>query len=177
MLDEWGMCNDIQIYGPAYCSHFNWSPPDTSQTDAKLEYYWIYLDDVQFESVSDTFYTTTGGYIGKFYVTAVYSEPAGESDSSNVVFNYDLPISTEEIESYANFGVIYNKIDNQLVVKGFENIRSIRIFDIRGQEVYSSTAVPAAIDIGEFGFGLFLIETITKNNRIKRQKILIEQGL
>lgn len=177
LLGESGMCDDVQITGPAYCSRFNWSAPDTSQTDATLEYYWIYLDDFQFQSVTDTFYTRTGGYIGKFYVTAVYSNPEGESDSSNNVYNYDLPIAVKEIQTGGNYGVMYDRVNNQLVIKDSENIKSVRIFDILGHEIYNSTAVPPAIEIGDIGSGLLLIETITTDNRIKRQKILIEQGL
>ena len=173
MLDEWGMCNDVTLYGPDYCSHFSWSPPDTSLTDARLDSYQVYVDDMPLVSVTDTFYTTSGGFIGKFYVTAVYTDPSGESDSSNVVSNYELPISSVELGSPGRHGIIYNAGDRQLVVQDAMAIRRLRIFDIRGMEIFSASPVRRTIDVSGIGSGLYIIEKQETNNRVFRQKIVI----
>jgi hypothetical protein len=174
MIDEWGFCRDSTIFGPAYCSHFSWSPPDTTQTSAKLEYYRIYHDDFPLVSLADTFYHTIGGFIGKLYVTAVYSLPEGESDSSNVVYNYELPISYGNDVTVEKTRLYYRKTDNRLIPLNGENLLSLGIYDILGREVLFKSPVGGTVDMAGFRPGLYFVRSVSEQNRVSVQKILVE---
>lgn len=174
MIDEWGFCRDSTIFGPAYCSHFNWSPPDTTQTGAKLEYYTIYQDDFPLVSLADTFYHTIGGFIGKLYVTAVYSDPEGESDSSNAVSNNDLPISYGKNVPGEKTGMFYRKADKRLIPLYGENLLSMGIYDILGREVLFRTPAGGPMDIAGLRPGLYFVRCVSGHNRVSVQKILVE---
>jgi len=173
MLDEWGFCAGESINGPEYCSYFSWTPPDTSSTDATLNYYLIYHDYNPVVSVTDTFYTTTGGFIGELWVTAVYTNPDGESEFSNIVVNNNLPISIEEAELDEKPKIIYNKKNNQLLIDNINNIKLLRIYDIKGIEIYSKICISSTFNMVNLNNGLYIIEIVNNNNRVQRQKILI----
>lgn len=173
MLDQWADCADEVLYGPAYCNYFSWSPPDTSQAGAILDYYTIYLDDTPLTSVADTFYITDGAFIGKFYVTAVYRDPSGESDSSNVVYNWDLPIGFWGTWAAKTARVYYNRSDKTLLIRDAGDNPTVWIHDILGRKIYEGTG-PARINARDFRPGIILVEIINREGRIFRQKILIE---
>jgi hypothetical protein len=174
MIDEWGFCRDSTIFGPAYCSHFSWSPPDTTQTSAKLEYYRIYHDDFPLVSLADTFYHTIGGFIGKLYVTAVYSSPEGESDSSNAVWNEALPISYGKTVPPERSRIFYRRADRQLVPLNCESLLSLGIYDILGREVLFKSPVGGTVDMAGFRPGLYFVRSVSEQNRVSVQKILVE---
>jgi hypothetical protein len=174
MIDEWGVCKDSTIYGPAYCSHFTWSPPDTSQTGARLEYYRIYQDAFPLVSVADTFYHTVGGFIGRLYVTAVYSNPEGESDSSNVVYSEALPIFYGFRTGRDRTSIYYQKQGKMLVVPGHRDLVSLRLYDIMGREIRSFTPVGSPLSVPGLRPGLYLIRTEAGNGRVRVQKVLVE---
>jgi hypothetical protein len=180
-LDNWGDCNGATLSGPAYCSRFNWSAPDTSGTDATLDHYRIYVNDVVFTQVEDTFYTIDQGFTGKLYITAVYADPSGESDSSNVVYNSDLPISTSGSGSHGELlanhpgHFIYNWKVRQLIIADPENAMWLKVYNITGKESLSVSPVPNTIDVSGLGYGVYIIESNTRHRGILRQKIVIRK--
>lgn len=178
LLDSWGDCNGVVLFGPAYCSRFKWSPPDTSGIEATLDHYQIYINDVVFTQVEDSFYTIDQGFIGKFYVTAVYVNPNGESDSSNVVYNHDLPISTRKQYPPGGPGqsdrpeFIYDNSGRCLIVRHPGRINWLKIYSITGKEVLSATDVGEKLDVSPLGYGVYIIEAETMKKDICRQKIV-----
>ena len=173
-IDELGECNDSSLYGPAYCSHFSWCPPDTSQTDAKLDCYRIYQDGFPLVSLVDTCYHTVGGFIGKLYVTAIYKDPYGESDSSNVVSNYDLPISYGAGVSHENFRMRFSRQNGLLIPNDVQGTYSLIIYDILGRELLCTPSVKGPVDVSRFAPGMYLIRTQPENGQERVQKVLLE---
>ena len=143
-MGNWTDCGGEAINGPAYCSRFKWSTPDTLTTTATLESYKIYYysnyenDTNIVATLTDTIYIDELGIIGKVWVTAVYSNPNGESSASNIVENNDLPISIEKV-SVSDKNQIYFDRDLQiLVIKNTESYTNIRVFNSKGQLVKTS---------------------------------------
>lgn len=178
MIGNSGPCAGNWINGPAYCSHFKWSPPDTNATSGSLEYYNLYYMDILFNdtnifaSVIDTFYNIDNGFIGYMWVTAVYSDPIGESDSSNIVYNEDLPISLDENYITDKIIIKYDPYFQQIEFDDTNEIEEVRLFNIQGSEVMSGKLLTDRIDISELPNGIYLLEVITTDNNLVRKKIL-----
>lgn len=180
MIDQSGYCAGQWVYGPTYCSHFNWTAPDTTTTQATLDYYnlyynaYLYNDTILylFASTTDTFYDVEAGFIGEMWVTAVYSNPNGESDSSNMVINYDLPISVEENGLTEEFMILYDRKSQLISIKNGDRISKIRIIDIQGKLLKSLNFSNNKISLENLPTGLYIIEIFTDNSEVIRQKIL-----
>lgn len=178
MIGEWGDCDGQAIYGPTYCSHFNWITPDTTITSANLEYYNIYYfeyysnDTSIIASLTDTFYDVELGVVGEVWVTAVYSNPDGESDSSNVVINPDLPISIDEIDLKEEIEIYYNARLKQLVINNRDKIKTITIYNIQGCRLMTKNVIRNSLNLGNFSAGVYIVEIITKDNVAIRNKIV-----
>lgn len=178
MIGEWGDCDGQAIHGPTYCSRFNWITPDTTITSANLEYYNIYYfeyysnDTSIIASLTDTFYDVELGVVGEVWVTAVYSNPDGESDSSNVVINPDLPISIDEIDLKEEIEIYYNARLKQLVINNRDKIKTITIYNIQGCRLMTKNVIRNSLNLGNFSAGVYIVEIITKDNVAIRNKIV-----
>jgi len=143
MIDQSGYCADQSVYGPTYCSHFSWSVPDTNSISSALEYYNLYYNDywssgtTVLASVTDTIFEMEIGIMGEIWVTAVYSNPDGESDPSNSIINDDLPISVNEILSPNNLIVYYNNKFQEIIIRNGEGVTNYNLFDSQGKLIKS----------------------------------------
>ncbi|MDD3876529.1 MAG: T9SS type A sorting domain-containing protein [Bacteroidales bacterium] len=176
-INEDGPCGGQWIYGPTYCSHFSWSPPDTTSTAASLDHYNIYFnnytDTSLIASPTDTFYVTEGGFIGVMWITAVYSNPSGESAPSNIQINNDLPISIREMELEEMTEILYNPQDHAFYFKNINHIQSYSIYNLQGISMLFEKASNQLIKTSSLTLGLYIIEIITKDNQIIRRKIIL----
>jgi hypothetical protein len=112
------------------------------------------------------------GFMGYTWVTAVYSEPDGESDPSNVEINLDglpLGINKNEIKTHS---IVYNNQMKTIEVIGIENITSIDIFGIDGRLITSSKL--NNIDVKYLTNGVYIIKVTTKTGIIISDKLIIE---
>lgn len=176
MIGDAALCNGQMVNGPAYCSTFTWSPPDTTTTTATLDHYNLYHNDYSttqlITSVTDTFYIIAEGYIGYLWVTAVYTNPNGESDSSNVVQNDDLPISIKG-EQTSDEPFNFNIFQNKIIIPGNYQITSLNLFDLTGKTVLSALPCINEIDIKNISKGIYILDVKTTNQKTYRKKVVV----
>jgi len=180
MIGEGGYCDGQWVYGPTYCSHFDWSPPDTSISSATLEYYniyynhWAYSDTILilYTSTTETFYDVEDGFIGELWVTAVYSDPDGESGKSNIIINPDLPISVEENMLNERPAIIFDQNSQLLRIEYQEKVAQINIFDSQGKRMKALTTSGNILSLEAFSSGLYIVEIITVDSDLIRRKIV-----
>lgn len=150
-------CDEHIIQGPAYCNLFSWETPDTANTPATLTGYRIYKDCVFFLATANTIADTAGGYMASFYVTAIYENPAGESEASNVVVINDLPMGTEEAFHQEPIGIRFDPMQQMLVIRGAEQARSLRVYDVQGKLLYSTDVVPTILQLEGLDVGVYWV--------------------
>lgn len=177
MIDDAGYCAGQYVYGPTYCSHFTWNAPDTLTTNAKLEYYNLYFynyysqDTTILATTTDLYLDMEIGIIGEVWVTAVYSNPDGESDSSNVVINESLPISVQTQE-LKELNMIYDNQSQQITILNAKDISTLNIYNSQGKLIKSGKPIDERISISQFQKGLYIIELVQENQQVKRLKII-----
>lgn len=174
MIGDAALCNGQMVSGPAYCSSFTWSPPDTTTTTATLDHYNLYHNDYStshlIASVTDTFYIIVEGYIGYLWVTAVYTNPAGESDSSNVVLNEDLPVNIKE-EQTTDDTFSFNIVQDKIIISENHPMASLSLLDLTGKTVLSEHSGLNEIDIKNLSKGIYILEAITTSRKTFRRKV------
>lgn len=174
-IDQWGECNGQTVNGPAYCSHFSWNFPD-SVSDTLFDYFVIYnffhLETTKIATTKDTSYVTPNAYIGNLWVTAVYSEPDGESEPSNIVNINELPINIKKIYSDLQSLLHYEPTSKTLTVDFVKNIQFIKIYQLNGQCVLNSTK--SINNLGSFLPGIYFVVVTDNNNVIRGEKIHIQ---
>ena len=180
LLDDSGYCCGETVFGPTYCTDFQWEPPNLSETEAQLTGYNVYYESMFFSETeilactADTYVQREVGIIGSVWVTAVYSNPEGESAPSNIQTNFALPTGVKEVENQP-FSLTYNKQKNRIEIEGIENIMDFRIFRLDGTAI----VIPSAsdfhfIDTKGIEKGVYIIKIITKEAKVISEKIIIE---
>ncbi len=166
-------CDNHIVQGPAYCNLFSWEAPDTTNTPATLTGYRIYKDSAYFLSTANTWADTAGGYMASFYVTAVYEDPAGESESSNVVFISDLPFATKEAENTHQIWIGFDLSSQELRIQGAEYARSLRVYDMRGVLVWSTEEVSANQRLEGLAAGVYGVVVYDRYGGICRRLVVM----
>ncbi len=177
MLNESGFCAGESVVGPTYCSYFEWNTPDTSGLSTILEYYNIYVFDHNsgntdiIASLTDTIYHVEMGIIGEIWITAVYSNPDGESAPSNVEINIDLPISVENNNENNKIRISYDNNFEMIKINNSELIRKIKIFNISGRLVKSINYSINDISLSDLPTGMYIVEIVADNYTMKKKII------
>lgn len=183
MIGDGGYCNNSFLLGPAYCSHFSWVTPDTSATNASLSYYKVhYTSDstIGFSNFDTVFITTQNslsvpiGIIGWVWVTAVYSNPDGESVSSNVEYNYTLPIGIPDKEIVNKSQIIFDHATYKLTVINSNTILRLRIVNSIGICSKEFNKVGADYLLNDLKKGMYIIEVQQKDHTKYYKKIIVE---
>jgi hypothetical protein len=177
MINESGECAGQWLYGPTYCSHFSWSAPDTSTSNANLEYYNLYYnpysqDTLILVSTTESYFDMEIGIMGEIWVTAVYTNPDGESEPSEILINEDLPIGIDENSEVDKALVYYDNKLQVIFVKNTKAISKINVYDIQGQLIQSKISKNNTIGFGQFPNGLYLVEIYLDNQKVLRRKIV-----
>ena len=182
MLDDWGVCAGEPVNGPYYCTNFSWEEPNLSETESQLIGYRIYnypsmeqLIEIPFsEGQVIAQPISIGleigcGFMGYTWVTALYSEPDGESAPSNVEYT-ELPlvINNNEMKTHS---IVYNNQMKTIEIMGIENITSIELFGIDGRFITASKL--NNIDVGHFTNGIYIIKITTEAGKIISDKLII----
>lgn len=170
-LGESDWCDNHLIQGPGYCYFFSWQTPDTAGTTATLTGYRVYKNGLSFIQTSETGLDTAGTYIGSFYVTAVYENPAGESDSSNVMEIIELPIATQEIQYENAVRIGYVPMQRLLVVEGASPACDLQVFDMLGRQVLYQKPISGVQFLDELRIGVYWI-LVRENNRVVGGKLI-----
>ncbi|MCL2073545.1 MAG: T9SS type A sorting domain-containing protein [Marinilabiliaceae bacterium] len=185
--DEWGMCAGDVVYGPTYCSTFQWEVPYLTETSAQLTGYnlYYYYTDVYYEGMeipidnvvlvahtTNNYLQMEVGIIGLLWVTAVYTEPEGESVHSNYEFNDDLPISIDKSE-IPSYSIVYNQQERAVEIFGIENIKSIAIYGLDGILLNSIDDCNNIIEMKNISQGVYIIKITTETGNIISDKIVV----
>jgi hypothetical protein len=177
MLGDGGYCGDTILIGPTYCSHFLWNTPDTSQTSATLLSYKLHFrpsympDSVFIYSSIDTVKTMELGVMGWVWVTAVYGNPEGESDSSNIEYNNTLPINVEKNTADKEF-IFYNCTDKKLMISGNQEMHGIKIYNTTGIMLISLEKFNNELSLAELEPGIYFVE-IRLRDQSALKKIIV----
>jgi len=133
LMGNWDLCDGKVLEGPAYCNYFHWQAPDTANTPATLTGYRIYKDDEFFLSTANTSVDSAGMYLhASFYVTAVYENPAGESEPSNVAVIEYLPMGVNDIFKEGRIGIRFDPGQQMLAIRGAEYVRALWVYNMQG---------------------------------------------
>lgn len=179
-IDDGGYCNGEVITGPAYCSYFNWKAPDTLPVKAHLLNYRLYIQHIEpydssitcFATVSDTFYIVPQGFIGRMWVTAVYENPSGESDSSNNIISYTLPIGITKPVANISPKIWYDYSSSQVRVEEGVPAGEIHLYNVQGQLIKSGVHTNV-LPIAELPSGIYFIRAVFKDQTlVVRKKIM-----
>lgn len=161
------------VQGPNYCYFCNWEAPDTAHTPATLTGYRMYRDSVLFLSTTHTGVDTAGGYLAGFYVTAVYADPAGESEPSNVVVIGDLPIATGEAAAAPDIGIGFDLARRVLIIAGAEYARTLRVYNLQGVQVLSTKVVSMYPSVEGWTPGMYVVMVQDKRGSIWSKMVVL----
>jgi hypothetical protein len=124
----------------------NWESPANIPNSMTLTGYKIYKNDQSITNLIETTnYTDTDITLGNtyhYYITAIYTNPEGESDSSNVItLNYTNITDTIEIPQKTKLHNNYPNPFNPSTAISFdlssENLVNIEIYNSKGQKIKS----------------------------------------
>jgi hypothetical protein len=178
MINESGECAGQWLYGPTYCSHWAWDEPDTNSTNAALENYKLYYfdfytrDTIVLATPVETYFDMEIGIIGEMWVTAVYSNPEGESEPSEILVNYDLPISIDENPGMEKIVVYYDNSFQEIRIENVEAVSEINIYNVQGQLVQSHQSTKSSVNVELLAKGLYVIEVLFGNQEVVRRKVI-----
>jgi len=181
MIEESGFCEGQIVGGPTYCSNFSWNTPDTVGLTTQLEFYRIYYrkyfvqdsTTIIIAEVNETFHEMQIGILGEIWVTAVYSNPDGESEPSNIVINDALPISIEEQNNTDQIHFYYDRYSGNLIFPGDSTLNTIKVYDLHGRCIISTSYYIQSISLSALSEGLYIVAGISSQGKTFRQKILI----
>jgi hypothetical protein len=179
--NETGFCEGQVVGGPTYCSSFSWNVPDTAGITTQLEFYRIYYRQyfvqdstiIIIAEVNETFQEMQIGILGEIWVTAVYSNPDGESEPSNIFINDDLPISIKEQNNTDQIHFYYDRDSGNLSFPGDGTLNTIKVYDLHGRCIISTSYYKQSISLNALSEGIYIIEGISSEGKTFRQKVFI----
>ncbi len=172
-IDEVSFCNNQLVYGPNYCNQYSWQTPDTSITSAILTGYRVYKDGQLFLLTTANGEDTLGIYLGSFHVTAIYENPPGESEASNVIIVDDLPIATGEVMGDGKIKIGFNLSQHSLTIDGAMHARTLGIYNLQGSQVFYTDAVPPKHELEGFVAGAYLVVVRDRFGRVHSKVVLL----
>ena len=177
-MDDWGICNGKGVFGPTYCSYFEWGTPDTTTTTAHLIKYKIYhksiYDEVSvIDSTTSNYYTAEIGIIGSVWVTAVYNNPNGESLASNVINNSSLPVQVKEVNETKKIKIHVDSQNKILINDTESQIQSIKVFNSQGKQVLQHINPSRNILLKDITRGVYILEINDNEGKMNHGKIIL----
>lgn len=177
-LHDSDFCNGESLNGPDYCSNYSWHAPDLNSTNSTLKHYNIYFSHNSNGENSHIITTTTNSFIsergiivGYVWVTAVYTNPEGESEPSNIESNFDIPISVNENHLQNELNVFYDNKNQEIVIND-DDISQINIINCNGVLINSYKTITNNINIEYLPKGFYIIVLLKNNQEVIRYKIV-----
>ncbi|NLA25114.1 MAG: T9SS type A sorting domain-containing protein [Bacteroidales bacterium] len=186
MLGDWGFCEDVEVDGPFYCSYFSWDEPDLSETESQLIAYKVYnytteqeltLDEIPFSEAHvirqtlDMSFEISGAFMGYTWVTALYSDPDGESEPSNIKSCLSIPINIDKHEIKPH-SIVYNNQMKSVEVVGIEDITSIEVYSVCGKLITTSKA--NNVKVKQLNDGVYILKITSETGGVISDKLLIQ---
>ena len=168
------------ICGPDYCSTYSWSMPDTSSITAKLDHFNIYnqLYSNSIELLGTTQANQNGLWLntypqGNLWVTAVYVNPSGESQPSNVYFfNYGLPIEVPIVKQADKIKIQYDNALQVLRLQSAISPTKLNLINTDGKIIKEFDNPDTELKLTDLPRGFYVVEVYTSENEVFRQKII-----
>jgi hypothetical protein len=171
--NDGGNCLGRYFYGIGSCSQFVWNAPVSSQTIDHYNIYWQHgtSEPQVLGTPSSTYCWFANCFIGTMWITAVYSNPTGESGPSNIISNLDIAIEVRKVND--NFKIIFY-IDNSDVIhlQTESQLKLLKIFDSNGQVIKTVIYPSKAISIIYLIPGFYIAEVVSENGDEFRQKFI-----
>jgi hypothetical protein len=176
-LGNVGTCNGKGLTGPAYCVSAIFDAPNFGSTTSTFLFYKIYCNNVCIDTLYSTNQDGIPGGIGIYYVTAVYSNPAGESvaSNSNELTLNSFPIKVNSIDKKQSVNVFYNKITSKINLSDIGDYNKYRIISLNSKVIQSGPLKTTTIDCYNISNGLYIIELSGGKNQHLNKKIVINQ--
>lgn len=112
------------------------------------------------------------GIIGKIWVTAVYSDPDGESPPSNSVENTDLPIGIDENQSSEGISFFYDPAGQSLHFSDPEQLSHINIINLQGITVKNSKHLSSDYSLTDLTPGCYFVKVYKNDGSYLLKKII-----
>ena len=127
------------VCGPSSCSTYSWQAP-TGTTTATLDHYVIYGKDgsnkITFsQAVTSTSYWSQTGPVGSFYVTAVYTNPTGESLPSNIAEGWSSTPTENKLILSAKQNVTLNYNEQTLTINTDRTLIKMNLINSNGRVI------------------------------------------
>jgi hypothetical protein len=177
---ELDKCEPCLVYyhdlcGPTYCSAFSWQAP-TETTTATFDHYKIYgkyNNQIVFSETEITIsHWAQTAPLGDFWVTAVYTNPAGESLPSNIVTGWEaLPTSNNKVQSIKE-NIIFSSIEQTLMVNSNKTILKMNLINSNGRIIKCIQNPSKITNIRELPRGFYIVEVYCESTDVLRQKII-----
>lgn len=107
-----------------------------------------------------------------YHVIAIYSNPQGKSEPSNIVNNPGIPIQIEEPVIIPEINISYNPANEFLRIESNEGVIGIKLLNVKGQIIYKEDNISPDLYIGNLAPGIYFVEIIGNNKHICREKII-----
>ena len=153
-------------------SAIDWLSNKGSSKD--LSGYNVYRDGNLIGSTTETFYDdmllVSGTY--QYYVTAVYENPAGESNPSNTI-TVDVITGIENL-IFSNTSVFPNPANNLVYIKSDFDIQSVKVFNHAGQTIANERIGTKyyQFNASQFTPGLYMFQIETSEGSITKRIII-----
>jgi len=161
-----------------YCSNFLWNAPDTTSIISTLSHYNIYYRPVGTQSstviatstvLSKSFYF---GPTGDMWITAVYSNPSGESNPSNICTNLGLPIEVPIVKQTDKIKIQFDNAVQVLRLQSTISLTKLNLINTDGKTIKEFDNPDTELKLTELPRGFYVVEIYTSENEVFRQKIM-----
>ena len=160
---------------PVYATvhSYTFDAPNLTGIESELIGYNLYYNDDFMVSFTENYYEAECYGEGDYYVTAVYTNPSGESLPSNTVYAEGFMISINDYITSNLIKIYPNPLTNtkQLTITSQNQINNVSFYNVLGKEILKTTN--NIIDLSNKKAGLYYI-VIKTDYRIFTEKIIIE---
>lgn len=175
-LNDCDFCLGRPLCGPISCSAFSWEAPNTSIV-ATLDHYNIYNQNESnitrvLASVKDLNYFYPSGMLGKLWVTAVYTNPNGESLPSNILTGMGFATSIIQNSLPEKIVLRYDKNLQLLYINTSVKLTKVNMINTQGRIIKIYQHPVSNIALNNYPNGLYIVEIYNDDGRIFRQKII-----
>ena len=157
-----------------YEVHLTWDAPVSDAPTFTLLGYNMYRDGIRLNSdpIQDLFYDDTLDLPGEFTYCVKAQYDIGESDPDCITVEVAVAVDAPKESSLT---ISPNPAHNVIVVRSDTPVDEIRIFDLRGKEVYRKNGMnkQVTVDVSGLAAGYYTLTAIS-GNKAKTTKLLIQ---